>query len=102
MGTMQRLAVAFQLAPPVFSPVVRFSSQMRWEQGWLLADVFLRAPAEGGLVLGWQFDAARKGGYALSLAPREDFTVALNLIALAILIWLGFRLRGLLPFRRGR
>ena len=61
--------------------------------GWLLADLFLRMPAEGTTVIGWQFDAARKGGYALSFAPRGDLTVALNLVALAILVWLGLRLR---------
>lgn len=95
------LSVPVQLAQVIWfvsaGLTVRISAS-----GWLLADVFLRAPAEGGFVVGWQFDAARKSGYALSLAPREDFTLALNLIALAILVWLGFRLRGLLPFRRGR
>ncbi len=61
--------------------------------GWLLADLFLRWRDEGGTVLGWQFDAARKAGYALSLAPRGETTVALNLVALAILFWLVAQLR---------
>lgn len=61
--------------------------------GWLLADLFVRAPSEGGTVLGWQLDVARKGGYALSFAPRQEVTVALNLIALAILVWLALRFR---------
>ena len=61
--------------------------------GWLLADLVLRMPAEGGTTIGWQFDAARKGGYALSFAPRGDVTVALNLVSLEILIWLALQLR---------
>ena len=65
--------------------------------GWLLVDLFVRTTPEGGTVLGWQFDAARKGGYALSFAPREEVTVALNLIALAILVWLALRLRSRPP-----
>ncbi|GEO98590.1 hypothetical protein [Methylobacterium haplocladii] len=61
--------------------------------GWLLADLFLRSTPEAGTTVGWQLDVARKGGYALSLAPREETTFALNLVALAILIWLALRLR---------
>lgn len=61
--------------------------------GWLLADLFVRSTPEGGTVAGWQLDVARKSGYALSLAPREETTFALNLVALAILIWLALRLR---------
>ena len=60
--------------------------------GWLLAELFLRMPAEGGTTIGWQFDAARKAGYALSFAPRRDVTIALNLVSLAILIWLALQL----------
>jgi len=67
--------------------------------GWLVADAFLHRSADGATVLGWQFDAARKAGYALSLAPREEVTVALNLIALAILVWLALRLRRRPPGR---
>ncbi|MEH3119145.1 MAG: hypothetical protein PGN25_16545 [Methylorubrum populi] len=93
------LSVPVQLAQVIWfvsaSLTVRVSAS-----GWLLAEAFLRVPAEGGVLVGWQFDAARKGGYALTLAPREDFTLALNLIALAILVWLGIRLRRLPP-RRG-
>ena len=57
------------------------------------AERFAVVVSAGGGAVGWQFDAARKGGYALSFAPRGDFTVALNLVALAILIWLALRLR---------
>ncbi|GJD67110.1 hypothetical protein [Methylobacterium gnaphalii] len=60
--------------------------------GWMLADVLLRYAGKN-LVLAWQLDLIHKGAYALSLAPREEFTVAVNLIALAILVWLGLRLR---------
>lgn len=65
--------------------------------GWLLADLFLRSSSDGGMAIGWQIDVAHKGGYALSFAPREEVTVAVNLIALAILIWLARRLWHLRP-----
>lgn len=65
--------------------------------GWLLADLFLRTSPEGGTAVGWQLDLAHKGGYALSFAPRQELTLALNLIALAILVWLVRRLRRLRP-----
>ncbi|MGX5774607.1 hypothetical protein [Methylorubrum zatmanii] len=94
------LSVPVQLAQAIWFVSADLTFRIS-ASGWLLADLFLRAPSEGGLVLGWQFDAARKSSYALSLAPREDFTLGLNLIALAILIWLGFRLRRLLPLGRG-
>ncbi len=65
--------------------------------GWLLADLFLRTTPEAGTAIGWQLDVAHKGGYALSLAPRPETTVAVNLAALAILVWLALRLRGRRP-----
>ncbi|MCE4225498.1 hypothetical protein HCU64_17225 [Methylobacterium sp. C25] len=60
--------------------------------GWMLADLLLRYAGDG-LVLAWQLDLIHKGAYALSLAPREEITVAVNLVALAILVWLAIQLR---------
>lgn len=86
------LSVPVQLAQAVWivgpALTIRISAS-----GWLVADAFLRRTADGATVLGWQFDAAHKAGYALSLAPREETTVAVNLIAGAILVWLVLRLR---------
>lgn len=70
--------------------------------GWMLADVLVRQTPEGGTVLAWQFDLIHRGAYALSLAPREETSVALNLVALAILVWLGLRLRKRPPGPLGR
>ena len=92
------LSVPVQLAQVVWFVSAALTFRIS-ASGWLLADFFVRSTPDGGTVLGWQFDAARAGGYALSLAPREEFTVAVNLIALAILVWLAMRLRGLPPGR---
>lgn len=87
-----RLSVPVQLAQLVWFVGAELTLRVS-ASGWLLADLFLRS-TPAGTVVGWQFDVARKGGYALSIAPRTEFTVALNLIALAILVWLTLRLRG--------
>ena len=86
------LSVPVQLAQLVWFVTADLTFRIS-ASGWLLADLFLRAPHAGGWVIGWQFDAARKGGYALSFAPRGDLTIALNLVAGAILVWLALRLR---------
>lgn len=69
--------------------------------GWMLADLFVRSRADASLVFGWQLDLVHSGGYALSLAPREEITVAFNCVALAILVWLGLRLRSRPPGPQG-
>lgn len=66
--------------------------------GWILADVFLRAKqGESDVTFGVQFDPVHSGGYALSVAPRAEASIALNLVALAILVWLLLRLRSRPP-----
>ncbi len=92
------LSVPVQLAQLVWFVSAALTFRIS-ASGWLLADVFLRNSEAGGTVLGWQLDVARKGGYALSFAPREETMLALNLIALAILLWLAFRLRARPPGR---
>lgn len=85
------LSVPVQLAQVVWfvSPALTFRVAA---SGWMLADLFVRQ-AGVTTVFGWQLDLIHRGGYALSLAPREEITVALNLVALAILGWLAVRLR---------
>ena len=62
--------------------------------GWIMADAFLRTKqGENTITVGWQFDPVRPSTYALSLAPREEVSLSVNLVALAILIWLMRRLR---------
>ena len=86
------LSVPVQLAQVVWFVASDLTFRIS-ASGWLLADLFLRTTREGGTALGWQLDLARKGGYALSFAPREETTFAINLVALAILVWLLLRLR---------
>ena len=90
------LSVPVQLAQLVWFVSAALTFRIS-ASGWLLADLFIRSSPDGGTAIGWQLDLAHKGGYALSFAPREEFTLALNLIALAILVWLVRRLRRLPP-----
>lgn len=92
------LSVPVQLAQLVWFVSAALTFRIS-ASGWMLADLFLRSSPETGTVIGWQFDIARKGGYALSFAPRDESTFALNLVALAILIWLFLRLRSRPPGR---
>lgn len=86
------LSVPVQLAQVVWFVSASLTFRIG-ASGWLLADLVLRSTPETGTTVGWQLDVARKGGYALSFAPRQEITFALNLIALAILVWLALRLR---------
>lgn len=92
------LSVPVQLAQVVWFVSAALTFRIS-ASGWLLADLFLRSSPETGTAIGWQLDLARKGGYALSIAPREETTFALNIVALAILAWLALRLRTRPPGR---
>ena len=95
------LSVPVQLAQLVWFVSASLSFRIS-ASGWLLAELFLRLPASGRGEFGWHLNAAYAGGFVLSFDPRADFALALNLIALAILIWLVLRLRGSRAGETGR
>lgn len=92
------LSIPVQLAQVVWFVGSALSFRVA-ASGWMLADVVLRQAGEV-LSVGWQLDLIHRGAYALSLAPREETTFAVNLIALAILVWCVLRLRARPPGRQ--
>lgn len=91
------LSVPVQLAQLVWYAGATLTFRIA-ASGWILADAFLRMKqGEETVTVGWQFDPVRPGTYALSLVPREEVSLSVNLVALAILIWLLRRLRSRPP-----